>query len=87
MRNLIDSVFAPVIGWLQMIIDNLRGVSVPLSRPFDLSNYVGYVSIFGPYWEMFVKQALLLLVVYLITYVVINNMGLIIKFKDMIKWW
>lgn len=87
MRDLVDTVFGPSIGWLTAIYDKLSSLSIPLSRPLDLSNYFGYFKIMGPTWTSCITTTIALSVIYLIAYVIVSNIGLLIKFKDTVKWW
>lgn len=87
MRDLIDTIFHPVLGWLEGIITNIHRLSVPLSHPIDFGNYAGYFGILGPYWSKFVTTGFALAFIYFVVYLVVSNIGLFAKFKNMIKWW
>lgn len=87
MRALIDTIFNPVLTWLQSIIVAIDSLSIPFSRPLNISNYFGYFSLFGNGWVFFIKTVTTLAFMYGVTYIVVTQMGLFIKFKDMIKWW
>lgn len=87
MRPLIDTIFAPVLNWLQNMIITIDSLSVPYSRPLNISNYFGYFSMFGNGWLFFIKTTTTLAFIYGVSYLVVTQVGLFIKFKDMIKWW
>lgn len=87
MRSLIDSVFTPFLSWLESIYTYLFQLSVPLARPLDLSNYFGYFKFLGVHWMNLINTICALGFIYLITYIIIANIGLIIKFKNLVKWW
>jgi len=87
MKNFIISLFNPVLTWLNSIYTNLREASVPAARPIDLSQYLGIFGYLGPSWTTFITTGFLLGSIYLIVYMVVVNRGLLIKFKDLIKWW
>ncbi|MNN62873.1 hypothetical protein D3C81_1782070 [compost metagenome] len=87
MRNLVDSVFSPLINWLNNVISYLQHLSVPLSRPLDYSKYFGYFSMLGSYWMTLITTVCVLSFIYMITYIIVANIGLIRKFKDLIQWW
>lgn len=87
MRDLIDSFISPLLVWLQSIYDRLHDLSVPLSRPLNLSNYLGYFNILGGTWTSCISTMLALSVIYFILWVIVSNIGLISRFKTLIKWW
>ena len=86
MHNLIDSVFAPLLIWLTAIGDRLHKLSVPVAKPLNLNNYFG-VFLFLAQWMKLVTTICGLSFIYLITYLIMANIGLIVKFKNLIKWW
>jgi hypothetical protein len=87
MRDLIDSIFSPFLNWLTDIYNRIHDLSVPLARPINLSSYFGFFSFLGPVWTTCISTIIALAVVYFIAYVVVNNIGLIQRFKNLIKWW
>lgn len=87
MRSLIDSIFSPFLNWLYVIFNRIHDLSVPLARPLDLDRYFGYFSFLGSNWTSFISTVCALGFVYLITYIIVANIGLLIKFKNMVKWW
>lgn len=87
MRSLIDTIFQPVLTWLQSIINSINDMSVPLSRPINIDNYFGYFALFGSGWQDFVQTVCALAFIYGICYLVVIQIGLFSKFKDIIKWW
>ncbi|MNC20245.1 hypothetical protein D3C81_1001780 [compost metagenome] len=87
MRNLIDTIFAPVLAWLNGIADRLSDLSVPVSRPLILGRYFGYFSWLGPYWTTFITTTCTLAFIYMIVYFIRSQSDLFLRFKNMIKWW
>jgi hypothetical protein len=87
MRAFIDTIFTPVLSWLQGIIDSIRDMSVPLARPIDVDKYFGYFGLFGSGWQDLIETVCTLAFIYGICYVVVSQIGLFTKFKDFIKWW
>lgn len=87
MRAFIDTIFSPVLGWLQSVITTIDSLSIPFSRPLNISYYFGYFSMFGNGWVFFIKTVTTLAFLYGVSYLVVTQIGLFIKFKDMIKWW
>lgn len=87
MRNLIDTIFGPVLNWLNNISQSIRDLSVPVSRPLDPSKYFGYFGFLGSHWITLITTVMTLGFIYLLLYLIVTNIGLLIKFKNMIKWW
>lgn len=87
MRDLIDSIFSPLLLWLTDIYSRIHELSVPLARPINLSNYFGIFNFLGPTWTSCITTIIALAVIYFIVYIIVANIGLIIKFKNMVKWW
>jgi hypothetical protein len=87
MRNLVDTIFGPFLAWLDSIISKINSLSVPLARPLNLSRYFGYFDMLGPHWKTFITTLCVLSFIYLVTYIIVANLGLIMKFKNAIKWW
>lgn len=87
MRNLIDTIFAPVLGWLNDIYYRLIALSVPASRPLTLGNYFGYFDWLGPHWKLLITTCCTLAFIYLLVYLIRTQSGLFLKFKDFIQWW
>lgn len=87
MKGLIDSVFGPVIEFLTTILTFIEELSVPVSRPFDPSNYLAPLTLLGPYWFNFVTTVCMLAFIYVVVFLIVAYNGMYIKFKDNIKWW
>ena len=87
MINLIDNIFRPFLMWLNQLTSYLTNLSVPLSRPLDLSKYFSIFAFLGPAWTTVITTAISLIVIYLILMVIVNNLDLLIKFWHMIKFW
>lgn len=87
MKGLIDTIFGPVRGWLINIFGFIRELSVPVSRPFDPSNYLAPLKLLGPYWFTFVTTVCLFSFIYVVVFLIVSYRGMIISFKGMVKWW
>jgi len=87
MIALIDTIFAPVIAWLVSIQNAIKQLSVPVSHPFNLGQYLGPFQYLGPYWITFITTACFLACVYMIAFIVVSYRGMYISFKDSVKWW
>lgn len=87
MKPFIDTIFSPVLGWLLSIKNMLTSLSVPLSRPVPVQQFLGPFGLFGPYWSTFVGTICALAFIYVVVYLIKNASGLYLQFKQAIKWW
>lgn len=87
MKGLIDTIFYPVLNWLNSILSSIMSLDVPLSHPLDIAKYLGPFAYLGPYWISFVVTVGTLAFVYVICFIVVSQHGLFMKFKNTIKWW
>jgi len=87
MIALIDTIFGPLLGWLMSIRTMINELSVPLARPVNPSDYFGPFALLGPFWITFITTGAVLAFVYVVVFLIVANNGMIIKFKDTIKWW
>lgn len=87
MKSIIDTIFNPVLNWLDKIISAIQDLSVPVSRAIDINVYLGPLALLGPYWVTFITTVCFLAFVYMVTFIIVAQQGLFIKFKDTIKWW
>lgn len=87
MKGLIDTVFNPLLNWLNMVYNSLMELSVPLARPIDIGQYLGVFAHLGGGWISFVTTACALAFIYVVCYLFVAQRDLLIKFKDAVKWW
>lgn len=87
LQGLIDTIFGPIKGWLSHIVSFIQELSVPVSRPFDPSNYLAPLKLLGPYWFTFVTTVCFLSFVYIVAFLIVSYQGMYIRFKDSVKWW
>jgi hypothetical protein len=87
MRALIDTVFNPVLNWLNKISSYILHLSVPVARPLDISQYLGPFALLGPYWISFITTVCALAFIYMVCFIIVASQGTFIKWKDTIKWW
>lgn len=87
MRALIDTIFNPVLNWLQNIYNTILELSVPLARPLPVGSYMGPLATLGPYWVTFITTVCTLAFIYMVTFLIVAYQGVFTKFKDTIKWW
>lgn len=87
MKNLIDTIVYPLLNWLNNIYNSLSELSVPLSRPVDIAQYLGVFAYLGSGWISFVVNVCLLAFIYVVALLLVAQHGLFIKFKNTVKWW
>jgi hypothetical protein len=87
MKSVIDTIFNPVIAWLTSIYQAIHELSVPLARPINISQYLGPFAYLGPYWITFITTVCVFAFIYVVCFLIVAQKGMIIKFKDMVKWW
>lgn len=87
MINFIDSVFNPVIQFLQLCIDRLREIGTIAAKGIRLDDYFGFFGILGPEFSQLISSALAALIFLFILYMVQKYSRVLLWFKDLIKWW
>lgn len=87
MIELIDTIFFPILNWLATIKNYILEISVPASRPFDISKYLGPFALLGPYWIGFITTICSLAFIYMVVFIINSSSGLYQKFKDAVQWW
>lgn len=87
MRNFVDSIFDPVIQFLQLMIDKLSGIGTVSAKGVRLDHYFGFFSILGPAWTGVISSLLVSLLFVGILYMIQKNSRVLLWFKDLIKWW
>lgn len=86
-HDLIDTVFLPVLNFLNSLYNSIKELSIPVSRPINISKYLGVFGYLGPSWVLFIVNGALLGFIYIVCYLFVAQRGLFSKFKDTIKWW
>lgn len=87
MNNFVDSIFAPVLQFLQLMIDRLSGIGTIAAKGVRLDHYLGFFSILGPAWTGVISSLLTALFFLFTLYVIQKNSRVLLWFKDLIKWW
>lgn len=87
MIALIDTIFNPVIGWLDSIRSILLKASVPSQYRLPIGNYLRHFALLGPGWMAFIGSLVVLSAIYGYVYVASSGIGLFERFKNIIKWW
>lgn len=87
MRSIVDSIFSPFLSWLTDIYVKISELSIPVSKPLNLGHYFGWFNILGTGWRLFITTTIALFFIYMVVYLIVTNMHLLNKFKNLIKWW
>lgn len=89
LRGFVDTIFSPILGFLSNIYNILHAAAldVPTTAKLSVFNYFSYLGMFGEGWKQFVITAAFLAFMYLILYVIVNNLGFLQKLKNLVKWW
>lgn len=87
MTNFIDSIFAPVLQFLNMIISRLNGIGTIAAKGVRLDHYFGFFSVLGPAWTGLITSFLAAFTFVFILYMVQKYSRVLLWFKDLIKWW
>lgn len=87
MKALIDTIFNPIIAWLNSIQDYLSSASVPLSQQLPIHNLFAPIAMISPAWALVITNIFAMAFIYAIIYIVSNATGLIERFRGIAKWW
>jgi len=85
--DLINTIFNPVLMWLDNIRMMITNLAVPTSRGLNIGIYLSPFAFLGIGWITFISTGIALGLTYLIVFIIQAQQGLFIKFKDTIKWW
>lgn len=87
MINFIDSIFSPVIQFLQLMIDRLGGIGSIAAKGIRLDHYFGFFTVLGPAWTGVITSFLAALTFIFTLYMIQKYSRVLLWFKDLIKWW
>lgn len=87
LRDLIDSIFAPVYGFLNFVLLKIQSVSLVASRGLNLDYFLGPVALLGPEWVGLIKTIIACITLLTVVFVSTKGFGLYLKFKEGVKWW
>lgn len=87
MINFIDSLFAPVLQFLNMIISKLGELGTVAAKGVHLDNYFGFFAVLGPSWTGVISSLITALIFLFILYMVQKYGRVLLWLKDLIKWW
>lgn len=87
MRNLIDSLFEPAFQVLSWIKVSLTEVGAVAARGYDLSVWMGWITVLGDGFALFVTSAIASLIFLTILYNIKTQSRIFIWFKELIGRW
>lgn len=87
MTNFIDSLFNPVVAWLDMIIGKLNEIGTIAAKGVRLSDYFGFFNLLGNAWTSLIMQFVAALTFVFILYTIKHYSRVLLWFKSLIKWW
>lgn len=87
MTNFINSIFNPVINFLDLMIGKLSDAGTIAAQGIRLDHYLGFLSFAGPHWVMVIQNFLAALIFLFILYMVQKYSRILLWLKDLIKWW
>lgn len=87
MNNFIDSLFAPVLQFLELIITKLGGIGRIAAKGIRLDDYFAIFGILGPEWAQVINSLLAALLFTFILYMIQKYSRVLLWLKDLIKWW
>ena len=87
MIALIDTIFGPVLSWLNQIQSVLRSASVPASQGIPIQTLFAPLAMISPMWALLISNVFVMAAIYIIVFLVSNGEALYTRFKTAIKWW
>lgn len=87
MKALIDSIFNPVIDWLNSLQATLMNASVPLSQQLPITDLFAPIAMISPSWALVITNIFAMAFIYAVIYIVSNGTGIIERFRNSVKWW
>lgn len=87
MHALIDSIFNPITGFLQMGIDYLDRISLISSRGLYLGNFLGPVAFLGQKWTMLLTNLVAAAILLATVAVTVTVWRGYLQAKSGLKWW
>lgn len=87
MSRFVGNIFAPVVQFLDKSIHQLNNLGTISAKGVRLDHYFGIFGVLGPEWARVISTFLGCLIFLFILYTVQKYSGVLLWFKDLIKWW
>jgi hypothetical protein len=87
MINLIDSIFSPVVQFLDLMIGKLSALGTLTAKGVRLDDYLGFFSILGPAFTALISSLIVCLTFLYVLYMIQKQSRVLLWFKALIKWW
>jgi hypothetical protein len=86
-KNLIDSIFAPLLQFLTLIVDMLDNAGTIVGAGINVNNYFSFFGYLPAEWQGVVKSAMASVVLLAILFLVRSFWDMYLKSKDSIQYW
>lgn len=86
-KNFIDSIFAPPLSFLQLIIDMMNNAGTVVGAGINLNNYFSFFAYLPPEWQHVIQSALSSVVLLAILFLVRAGWDMYLKVKFSSQWW
>jgi hypothetical protein len=83
----VGNIFAPVVQFLDKSINQLTALGTLSAKGVRLDHYFGVFGVLGPEWARVISTFLGCLMFIFILYTIQKYSGVLLWFKDLIKWW
>lgn len=87
MSQFVSNIFSPVVQFLDKSIAQLSHMGSVSAKGIRLDHYFGIFGILGPEWARVISTFLGCFVFIFILYTIQKYSGVLLWFKDLIKWW
>lgn len=87
MTNFIDSLFAPILQFLDLIYGKLSSIGTVAAKGIRLDHYFGVFAILGPAWTSVITSLITCLIFLFILSMIKRYSGVLLYLKDLIRWW
>lgn len=86
-RNFIDTIFAPPLSFLNLMIDMLNQAGTVAGKGINVNNYFSFFGYMPVEWQNVVKSAMTSIVLLAVLFLVRAIWDTYLKTKASTKWW
>lgn len=87
MSKFVENIFSPVVQFLDKSINQLSALGTISAKGIRLDHYFGIFGVLGTEWARVISTFLGCLLFIFILYTIQKYSGVLLWFKDLIKWW